>query len=163
MSEIIIRKAERADCNEIYKLICAIAEYEHMSELVTGSVSDIEHLLFGSGVGRCLLACDRDKDGERVVGFALYFYNLSTFKCRAGIYLEDLFVYPEYRGRGIGKRLLKTLCGIAKDEGLGRMDWECLDWNQPSLDFYHSLGARDMDEWIHLRVDEADFDKLLNS
>ena len=106
MSEIIIRKAERADCNEIYKLICAIAEYEHMSDLVTGSVSDIEHLLFVSGVGRCLLACDRDKDGERVVGFALYFYNLSTFKCRAGIYLEDLFVYPEYRGRGIGKRLL---------------------------------------------------------
>ena len=163
MSEIIIRKAERADCGEIYKLICAIAEYEHMSELVTGSVSDIEHLLFVSGVGRCLLACDRDKDGERVVGFALYFYNLSTFKCRAGIYLEDLFVYPEYRGRGIGKRLLKTLCGIAKDEGLGRMDWECLDWNQPSLDFYHSLGAHDMDEWIHLRVDEADFDKLLGS
>lgn len=135
-----------------------LAEYERMSDLVTGSESDLEALLFESGVGHCLVA----EDGGEIVGIALYFYNLSTFKCRKGIYLEDLFVVPERRKEGIGTALLKALCKIARDEGCGRFEWSCLDWNEPSLKFYGSLGAEPQNEWVHLRVDESGFDRFIN-
>ncbi|MCI8388206.1 MAG: GNAT family N-acetyltransferase [Clostridiales bacterium] len=153
-----IRPAVRSDSAEIFGLITALAEYEKMSDLVTGTADDLEKLLFDSGVGHCIVA----EDGGRLIGMALYFYNLSTFKCRAGIHLEDLFVLPERRGEGIGKQLLHTLCQIAKDENLGRLEWECLDWNTPSLEFYHHMGAESLDEWVHLRVDESRFDEFLS-
>lgn len=153
-----IRKAVRSDSEAIFGLITALAEYEKMSDLVTGSVSELEHMLFDSGVGRCLVA----EDEGGIVGFALYFYNLSTFKCRAGIHLEDLFVLPERRGQGIGKALLHSLCALAKEEGCGRFEWECLDWNTPSLEFYRHMGAETLDEWVHLRVDESRFDEFLS-
>lgn len=151
-----IRKAKRNDVNSIYRLVLLLAEYEKMSDLVTGSEEDMEKLLFESGVGHCLVA---EEDGE-VVGIALYFYNLSTFKCRKGIYLEDLFVLPERRKEGIGTALLKALCKIAKEENCGRFEWSCLDWNEPSLKFYRSLGAEPQNEWVHLRVDESGFDSF---
>lgn len=152
-----IRKAEKGDVNSIYRLVLLLAEYEKMSDLVTGSEEDMEKLLFESGVGHCLVA---EEDGE-VVGIALYFYNLSTFKCRKGIYLEDLFVLPERRKEGIGTALLKALCEIAKEENCGRFEWSCLDWNEPSLKFYKSLGAEPQNEWVHLRVDESGFESFI--
>lgn len=152
-----IRKAERGDVGEIFRLIKLLAEYEKMSELVVGDESELEALLFESGVGHCLVA----EDDGKAVGIALYFYNLSTFKCRKGIYLEDLFVLPESRGEGIGTALLKELCKIAKVENCGRFEWSCLDWNEPSLKFYASLGAKPQNEWVHLRVDESDFDSFI--
>ena len=148
-----IRKAVRADSGAIYGLICALAEYEKMADLVTGDAAMLERMLFDMGVGHCLVA---EEDGQ-TVGFALWFYNLSTFKCKPGIYLEDLFVLPEYRGRGIGKALLQSLGEIAMEENLGRIEWSCLDWNTPSLEFYSRMGAKPQNEWVHLRVDEADF------
>ena len=152
-----IRKAEKGDVNSIYRLVLLLAEYEKMSDLVTGSEEDMERLLFESGVGHCLVA---EEEGE-VVGIALYFYNLSTFKCRKGIYLEDLFVLPERRKEGIGTALLKALCKIAKEENCGRFEWSCLDWNEPSLKFYRSLGAEPQNEWVHLRVDESGFENFI--
>ena len=91
-------------------------------------------------------------EGEKEEGFALFFHNFSTFLGRAGIYLEDLFVLPEYRGRGYGKALLKELAQITVERGCGRLEWWCLDWNQPSIDFYRSLGAEPMDEWTTYRL-----------
>ena len=152
-----IRKAEKGDVNSIYRLVLLLAEYEKMSDLVTGSEEDMEKLLFESGVGHCLVA---EEEGE-VVGIALYFYNLSTFKCRKGIYLEDLFVLPERRKEGSGTALLKALCKIAKEENCGRFEWSCLDWNEPSLKFYKSLGAEPQNEWVHLRVDESGFESFI--
>jgi GNAT superfamily N-acetyltransferase len=149
-----IRKADRQDSGKIFDLICALAEYEKMADLVTGDAVMLERMLFDMGVGRCLVA---EEDGK-TVGFALWFYNLSTFKCKPGIYLEDLFVLPEYRGRGIGKALLQSLGKIAIEENIGRIEWSCLDWNTPSLEFYRRMGAKPQNEWVHLRVDEADFE-----
>lgn len=148
-----IRKAVRADSEAIYSLICALAEYEKMADLVTGDAAMLERMLFDTGVGHCLVA---EEDGQ-IIGFALWFYNLSTFKCKPGIYLEDLFVLPACRGRGIGKALLQSLGDIATQENLGRIEWSCLDWNTPSLEFYRRMGAKPQNEWVHLRVDEADF------
>ena len=152
-----IRNAEKRDVNSIYRLVLLLAEYEKMSDLVTGSEEDMYKLLFESGVGHCLVA---EENGE-IIGIALWFYNLSTFKCRKGIYLEDLFVLPEKRGEGVGTALLKALCKVAKDENCGRLEWSCLDWNTPSLKFYESLGAEPQNEWVHLRVDESGFDKFI--
>jgi len=151
-----LRDAVRTDSAAVYALIRALAEYENMSDLVTGTVGELEALLFDSGVGHCIVA---EEDGA-ILGFALWFYNLSTFKCRAGIYLEDLFVLPEHRGRGIGKALLSRLGEIAQEQNLGRVEWCCLDWNKPSLEFYRHMGAETLDEWVHLRVDESKFDRL---
>lgn len=152
-----IRNCTRADVKDIYRLIKLLAEYEKMSDLVVGTEEELEELLFENGVGHCLVA----EASGTIVGIALYFYNLSTFKCRKGIYLEDLFVLPEKRGEGIGTSLLKELCKIAKSEGCGRFEWSCLDWNEPSLKFYSSLGAKPQNEWVHLRVDESDFDGFI--
>lgn len=99
-------------------------------------------------------------DGEREVGFALFFHNFSTFLGRAGIYLEDLFVFPEYRNKGYGKGLLKKLTQIAVERGCGRLEWSCLDWNKPSIDFYLSLGAVPMDEWTTYRLTGKTLEEL---
>ena len=152
-----IRNAEKRDVKSVYRLVLLLAEYEKMSDLVTGSEEDMYKLLFESGVGHCLVA---EENGE-IIGIALWFYNLSTFKCRKGIYLEDLFVLPEKRGGGVGTALLKALCKVAKDENCGRLEWSCLDWNTPSLKFYESLGAEPQNEWVHLRVDESGFDNFI--
>ena len=99
-------------------------------------------------------------DGDREVGFALFFHNFSTFLGRAGIYLEDLFVLPEYRNKSYGKALLKKLAQITLERGCGRMEWSCLDWNKPSIDFYLSLGAAAMDEWTTYRLTGAKLEEM---
>lgn len=148
MSELMIRQAERKDCAMILSFIKALAEYEHMANEVVADEALLEEWIFDKQKAEVIFAVEDGKE----VGFALFFHNFSTFLGRAGIYLEDLFVLPEYRGKGYGKALLKKLAEITVERGCGRLEWSCLDWNQPSIDFYLSLGAVRMDDWTTYRM-----------
>lgn len=148
MNNFTIRQADINDVSIILSFIIDLAEYENMSDQVVATEELLKEWLFEKKKAEVLLAVE----GDTPVGFALYFYNFSTFLGRAGIYLEDLFVKKEYRGKGYGKALLKELARIAVSQGCGRLEWCCLDWNQPSIDFYLSLGARPMDDWTQYRV-----------
>ena len=127
-----------------------------MSDEVVATEELLREWIFEKKKAEVLFACEDGKE----VGFALFFHNFSTFLGRAGIYLEDLFVLPEYRGKGYGTGLLKKLAQIAVERGCGRLEWWCLDWNQPSIDFYHSLGAYTEDRWAVLRIDGDALDNL---
>ena len=127
-----------------------------MSEQVVATPELLEEWIFDKGRAEVLLA---EQDG-RPVGFALFFHNFSTFLGRAGIYLEDLFVRPEARGRGAGKALLRELARLALERGCGRLEWWCLDWNTPSIEFYRSLGAEAMDDWTVYRISGETLSKL---
>ena len=142
------RFAEPADVPVILDFIRGLAEYEHMTDDVVATEALLREWIFEKGKAEVLFALE---DGVPV-GFALFFHNFSTFLGRAGIYLEDLFVKPAYRGRGYGKGLLQTLAEIAVERGCGRLEWSCLDWNRPSIDFYLSLGAKPLDDWTMYRV-----------
>lgn len=148
MSNVSFRSAERADVPLILKFIKYLAEYEKMQNDVVATEELLEEWIFEKKVAEVIFAI---KDGEEVA-FALFFYNFSTFLGRAGIYLEDLFVKPEHRGKGVGKAILKHLAQIAVERGCGRMEWCCLNWNKPSIDFYLSLGAEAMNEWTTYRL-----------
>lgn len=148
MSELMIRQAERKDCAMILSFIKALAEYENMLDEVVADEALLEEWIFDKQKAEVIFAVEDGKE----VGFALFFHNFSTFLGRAGIYLEDLFVLPEYRGKGYGKALLKKLAEITVERGCGRLEWSCLDWNQPSIDFYLSLGAVRMDDWTTYRM-----------
>lgn len=146
---IAIRPAVPADAEDILALVRELADYEKLSHEVTGTPEDLERHLFGpQPFARALMA---HVDGE-LAGFALAFYNYSTFLCRPGLYLEDLFVRPRFRRLGIGRRLLVELARHAVELGCGRMEWSVLDWNAPSIEFYRRLGARPMDEWTIFRL-----------
>ena len=142
------RFAEESDCRLVLSFIRGLADYEKMSDQVVATEDLLREWIFEKRKAEVLFVCDDDKE----VGFALFFHNFSTFLGRAGIYLEDLFVLPEYRGKGYGKALLKKLAQITAERGCGRLEWACLDWNQPSIDFYRSLGALPMDEWTTYRL-----------
>ena len=142
------RFAEESDCGLVLSFIRGLADYEKMSDQVVATEDLLREWIFEKRKAEVLFVCDDDKE----VGFALFFHNFSTFLGRAGIYLEDLFVLPEYRGKGYGKALLKKLAQITAERGCGRLEWACLDWNQPSIDFYRSLGALPMDEWTTYRL-----------
>lgn len=146
--ELTFRYAKRTDSALILRFIKALAEYEKMLDEVIADESAIEEWIFDKQKAEVIFAI---ADG-REVGFALFFHNFSTFLGRAGIYLEDLFVFPEYRGKGYGKALLKRLASIAVERKCGRLEWWCLDWNQPSIDFYLSLGAEPMSDWTVYRI-----------
>ena len=148
MTDLSFRFAQRQDVPLILDFIRQLAEYEKMLDQVVATEALLTEWIFDKQKAEVLLA---QYDG-RPVGFALFFHNFSTFLGRAGVYLEDLFVMPEYRGRGIGKAMLKKLARIAVERGCGRLEWSCLDWNRPSIDFYLSLGAQPMDEWTVYRV-----------
>ena len=148
MKPLTFRRAEETDCGLILSFIRALAEYERMSDEVAATEELLREWLFEKRSAEVLFACEDGKE----VGFALYFHNFSTFVGRAGLYLEDLYVLPEYRGRGYGRAILKKLASIAVARGCGRMEWVCLDWNRPSIDFYRSLGAKPMDEWTIYRL-----------
>ena len=150
MSEITFRKATAQDCGLILDFIKALAEYEKMSDDVEATPEMLEKWLFEESSAQVVFAVAEGRE----VGFALYFYNFSTFVGKPGLYLEDLFVLPEYRGRGYGKAILRHLAGIAAERGCGRMEWSCLDWNTPSIGFYKSLGAIPMDQWTVYRLTE---------
>ena len=145
---LTFRTATEADTGLILQFIRALAEYEKMLDLVVADEELLADQLFRKKNAEVIFAVEDGKE----VGFALYFHNFSTFLGRAGIYLEDLFVLKEYRGKGYGKALLKELARIAVDRGCGRLEWSCLDWNKPSIDFYLSLGAVPMEEWTVYRV-----------
>ena len=143
-----IRFAEREDIPKIFDFIKGIAEYEKMSDEVVATEATLEEWLFDRKIAEVIFAVENGKE----VGFALFFHNFSTFVGRGGIYLEDLYVYPEHRGKGYGKALLKKLAAIAVERNCGRLEWCCLNWNKPSIDFYLSLGATPMTEWTSYRV-----------
>ena len=147
MNHKAFRFATADDTALILSFIRQLAEYEKMSDLVVADEALLREWIFDKQKAEVIFALE---DGVEV-GFALFFHNFSTFLGRAGIYLEDLFVRPEYRGRGYGKGLLRELARIAVERGCGRLEWWCLDWNQPSIDFYLALGAEPMNEWTTYR------------
>lgn len=153
--EFLFRYATREDVGLILKFIIDLAKYEKMENEVIATEALLEEWIFDKQKAEVIFAVVDHKE----VGFALFFHNFSTFLGRAGIYLEDLYVMPQYRGNGYGKKLLQTLAKIAVERGCGRLEWWCLDWNQPSIDFYLSLGAKPMKDWTVYRI--AD-DTLMN-
>lgn len=143
-----IRTASVEDCGRILQMIRALARYEKMEDQVVATEDLLREWIFEKKKAEVLFATE---DG-REVGFALFFHNFSTFLGRAGIYLEDLYVMPEYRGKGHGKAMLKRLAQITLERGCGRLDWQCLDWNERSIAFYRSLGAETLDDWTGFRL-----------
>ena len=148
MNNTQFRFAEEKDAALILDFIKALAEYEKMSDQVVATEELLREWIFEKNKAEVIFAVENGKE----VGFALFFHNFSTFLGRSGIYLEDLFVIPEYRGRGHGKALIRELARITVKRGCGRLEWCCLDWNKPSIDFYLSLGAMPMDEWTIYRL-----------
>ena len=155
-----IRPATPTDVPLIQQFIRDLAEYERSPESAVATEKDLLRDGFGPEPKyRCVLA---EWDGQPA-GFAFFFYNYSTWQGRPGLYLEDLFVKPVFRGKGIGKALLLHLAKIAVDENCGRFQWQVLDWNTPAIDFYKSLGAKTMNEWLTMRVEGEDIKKLANT
>lgn len=157
MADMTFRKAEKKDIPLILSFIKKLAEYEKMSNDVVATEDILSEWLFDKKKANVIFAVAEGKE----VGFALYFYNFSTFLGRAGIYLEDLFVLEEHRGKGYGKGLITKLAEIAIEEGCGRLEWSCLDWNTPSIEFYKSIGATQMDEWTVHRLTVPEMQKLV--
>ena len=154
MKHTEFRFATENDVALILNFIKALADYEKMSDAVVADEALLREWIFEKKKAEVIFALDNGVE----VGFALFFHNFSTFLGRAGIYLEDLFVLPEYRGRGHGKALIMELARITKERGCGRLEWCCLDWNKPSIDFYLSLGAKPLDEWTIYRLSGKDLD-----
>lgn len=151
-----IRKATPHDSQLIYDLIKKLAIYEKMEKDVVKNVEELRDNIFEKKYAEVIIAEDDDKP----VGFALYFFNFSTFMGKPGLYLEDLFVEPDCRGKGYGKKLFIELSKIAKAKNCGRMEWSVLDWNSSAIKFYESLGAKPMDEWTVFRLDEKGISDL---
>jgi len=157
MTMLNIRPATRADAPVIASLVRELAEYEKLLPEAKATPADfLRELESPNPVIHVLMA----EFNGTPVGFALYFFNFSTFVGRPGLYLEDLFVRPTERSRGIGRELLRALARIARERGCGRMEWAVLDWNEPALRFYRSLGARQMKEWIVHRLTPVEIEKL---
>ena len=145
-----IRPARREDAARILAFITELADYERAVHEVIASCEDIERTLFDEGAKAHSLICERD---GQAIGYAVYFYSYSTWLGRNGIYLEDLYITPEQRGGGAGKQLLRHIAKEAFDNGCGRLEWSVLDWNEPAIQFYKSLGAEPQDEWVRYRME----------
>lgn len=156
IDKLTFRKAGREDVSLILDFIKKLADYEHLLPEVEATEEILSEWIFDRHAAEVVFA---EYDGFPV-GFALYFYNFSTFTGRAGLYLEDLFVMPEFRGRGIGKGLLFHLASKAYEGGCGRMEWVCLDWNRSSIDFYKSIGAISMDDWTIYRLSRSRLNEI---
>lgn len=152
-----MRPAEADDVGRIRELILDLATYERSAEQVKVTEEQLRTALFGLEPATYALVAEVE---DRVVGFALYFLNFSTWEGTHGLYLEDLFVEPEHRGLGLGRALLAALAAIARDRGYARVEWSVLNWNQPSIDFYTRLGAVAMDEWTVFRLTGASLGEL---
>lgn len=157
---LCIRTATKADSELIFSFVRELAEYEKLLDDVVATRADIEQALFGANPR---VFCDIAEWDGAPAGFALWFYNFSTFRGRHGIYLEDLFVRPAFRGKGLGKALLQHLAKRAVAEGCARVEWWVLDWNEPSIKFYESLGAIPMEEWTVFRLTGEALNKLATS
>ena len=154
--KLTFRDAERKDTALILQFIKELANYEKMLDEVVADEATLEMWIFDKQKAEVIFALEDGKE----IGFALFFHNFSTFLGRAGIYLEDLYVRPECRGKGYGKAILKKLAQIAVERGCGRLEWWCLDWNKPSIDFYVSLGAEPMSDWTVYRITGDTLTKL---
>jgi len=152
-----IRTAKKEDCGLILTFIKELASYEKLEDQVTGTKKDIEETLFGISPKAEVLILEVDAVPS---GFALFFHNYSTFLCRPGIYIEDIYVRPHYRGKGYGQALLRHICAIAEERQCGRVEWWCLDWNKPSVDFYKKLGAEAMEDWTVYRLNREKIKEL---
>jgi GNAT superfamily N-acetyltransferase len=146
--DTVLRDAGEQDVPLILEFIRGLAEYEHLLDQASATEADLAKYLFRDRIAEVLICEYREKPA----GFALYFHNFSTFLGRPGIYIEDLFVKPEYRGKGFGRALLSRIAAIAVERDCGRLEWACLDWNEPSIKFYKSRGGRPLDEWTTYRV-----------
>lgn len=152
-----IRFATAADVPVIHDLILGLADYEKLSHAVTADAADLREQLFGARPAAEVLLAE---DAGACIGFALFFHNFSTFVGKRGLYLEDLFVRPEARGRGAGKALMVFLARLARERGCGRFEWSVLDWNTPSIDFYRAIGAQPLDDWTIQRMSGAAIERL---
>ena len=150
------RYANHSDTKLILYFIKELAKYEKMLDDVVADEGLLKEWIFDKGVANVLFVLEDGKE----VGFVLYFYNYSTFVGRAGIYVEDLYVLPKYRGKGYGKGLLQKLANIAVEKGCARMEWVCLDWNKPSIEFYLRIGAKPLSEWTTYRLDKKAIENL---
>ena len=148
--QLTFRFATEKDVPLILKFIKGIAEYEKMLDEVETTEELLQEYLFEKQRAEVIFAIVDNVE----VGFALFFHNFSTFVGKSGLYLEDIFVWPQYRGKGYGKAIFKQLVKIANERDCGRMEWVCLNWNQPSIDFYLSLNAKPLDEWTTYRLDK---------
>ena len=157
LADFTLRPASPDDCVEIDRLIRALADYEKLAHQMQGTPEKLRSALFGPRPAAEAVMAER---GGRAVGFALYFTTFSTFLAKPGLYLEDLFVEPAHRGAGIGKALLAHLAGLAVERGCGRFEWRVLDWNEPSIRFYESIGGRVLPEWELVRMTEPEFTAL---
>lgn len=151
-NEICLRSAKPEDCDQIFALVKALSDYEKLSHVVTGNAELLREHLFGAKKYAEVILAEVD---AQPVGFALFFHNYSTFLTKPGIYLEDIFVLPEYRGQGIGKALLTFVGKIAVERNCGRLEWSVLDWNKPAIDFYLSRGALVLDDWRICRLTDS--------
>ncbi len=151
-----IRETSEDDCSLILSLIKEIADYEKMSDQVIATEESLKESIFKNKRAEVVIL----ELDEKTIGYALYFYNYSTFIGKSGLYLEDIFIKKEFRGKGIGKEVFKFLVKKAKEEGCKRMEWSCLNWNEPSIKFYKSLGATPMDEWTIYRLTEKEINRL---
>ncbi len=150
------RFAEEADAGLVLQFIRGLAEYEEMTDQVTATEESLRRELFEKKGAEVLFVLE---DGEEI-GFALFFHNFSTFLGKSGLYLEDLFIRPEKRGKGVGTAVFRELARIARERGYGRMEWSCLNWNESGIQFYYSLGAEAMSEWTVYRLTEEGIVKL---
>lgn len=152
-----IRSAVPSDASTILTFIRELGAYEKLEHQITATIHDVKKTLF----------CDQPKAevliaevGGEPAGFALFFHNYSTFLCKYGLYIEDIYVREEFRGYGIGKGLLRHICALAKERDCGRVEWWCLDWNKPSIDFYLNLGAEAMSDWTVYRLDRQGIERI---
>src|SRR4051812_12261348 len=157
MPKHTIRPATEGDVEALLRLIHDLAVYEKLEHMAVGTPALMRAALFGPRPSCEAVMLDVDR---RSVGFALYFTTFSTFLCKPGLYLEDLFVEPAHRGAGIGKTLLARLAKLAAERGCGRLEWRVLDWNAPSIRFYESLGASLLKEWVLVRMTRPEFERL---
>ncbi len=155
-TQLTFRFAEEKDCGLILRFIKELASYEKMLDEVVASEELLREWIFVRKKAEVFFICENGKE----IGFAVFFHNFSTFLGRAGLYLEDLYIMPEYRGKGYGKATLKKLAQIAVERGCDRLEWWCLDWNKPSIDFYLSLGAVPMKDWTVYRISGETLIKL---
>ncbi|GHU70654.1 N-acetyltransferase [Spirochaetia bacterium] len=151
-----LRFASAEDAELVLEFVCLLAEYEHLLDQAQATVEDFRKYVFEEKKAEVIIV---EYDGQPA-GFALFFHNFSTFLGRPGIYIEDLFVKPEFRGRGLGKLLLAFIAHLATERNCGRLEWSCLDWNEPSIAFYKSQGARPMSEWTAYRVTGQELEEL---
>jgi GNAT superfamily N-acetyltransferase len=157
MTDFVLRPAEPRDCADLDRLVLELAVYEKLEEQKVGTPEGLRAALFGERPACEALVAERH---GRAVGFALFFTTFSTFLARPGIYLEDVFVEPEHRGAGIGKAILRRLAALAVERGCGRFEWRVLDWNEPSIRFYESLGGKVLPEWELVRMTAPEFTAL---